>query len=179
MSRIGKLPISIPDGVTISVDKDNVVTVKGPKGELKQDIDKDMKLTQKDGILTVERPSENKNHKALHGLSRSLVFNMVEGVTNGYQKGLDIIGVGYRAQLQGKKIVMNLGFSHPVEIEPPSGIEFEVPNPNKIIVKGIDKQLVGAVASDIRKWRLPEPYKGKGIRYEGEYVRQKEGKTGK
>lgn len=179
MSRIGKLPISIPDGVTISVDKDNVVTVKGPKGELKQDINKDMKLTQKDGILTVERPSENKNHKALHGLSRSLVFNMVEGVTNGYQKGLDIIGVGYRAQLQGKKIVMNLGFSHPVEIEPPSGIEFEVPNPNKIIVKGIDKQLVGAVASDIRKWRLPEPYKGKGIRYEGEYVRQKEGKTGK
>lgn len=179
MSRIGKLPISIPDGVTISVDKDNVVTVKGPKGELKQDINKDMKLTQKDGILTVERPSENKNHKALHGLSRSLVFNMVEGVTNGYQKGLDIIGVGYRAQLQGKKIVMNLGFSHPVEIEPPSGIDFEVPNPNKIIVKGIDKQLVGAVASDIRKWRLPEPYKGKGIRYEGEYVRQKEGKTGK
>lgn len=179
MSRIGRLPIQIPDKVTITVDSDNVVTVKGPKGELKQDINKDMKLVQEDGILTVERPSENKNHKALHGLTRSLIFNMVEGVTNGYQKSLDIIGVGYRAQLQGKKIVMNLGFSHPVEIEPPAGIEFEVPNPNKIIVKGINKQVVGAVASDIRKWRLPEPYKGKGIRYEGEYVRQKEGKTGK
>ncbi len=179
MSRIGRLPIQIPDKVTITVDSDNVVTVKGPKGELKQDINKDMKLVQEDGVLTVERPSENKNHKALHGLTRSLIFNMVEGVTNGYQKSLDIIGVGYRAQLQGKKIVMNLGFSHPVEIEPPAGIEFEVPNPNKIIVKGINKQVVGAVASDIRKWRLPEPYKGKGIRYEGEYVRQKEGKTGK
>lgn len=179
MSRIGRLPIQIPDKVTITVDSDNVVTVKGPKGELKQDINKDMKLVQEDGVLTVERPSENKNHKALHGLTRSLIFNMVEGVTNGYQKNLDIIGVGYRAQLQGKKIVMNLGFSHPVEIEPPAGIEFEVPNPNKIIVKGINKQVVGAVASDIRKWRLPEPYKGKGIRYEGEYVRQKEGKTGK
>lgn len=179
MSRIGRLPIQIPDKVTITVDSDNVVTVKGPKGELKQDINKDMKLVQEDGVLTVERPSENKNHKALHGLTRSLIFNMVEGVTNGYQKSLDIIGVGYRAQLQGKKIVMNLGFSHPVEIEPPAGIEFEVPNPNKVIVKGINKQVVGAVASDIRKWRLPEPYKGKGIRYEGEYVRQKEGKTGK
>lgn len=179
MSRIGKLPISIPDGVTITISNDNVVTVKGPKGELKQNINKDMILTQKDGILTVGRPTENKNHKALHGLSRSLIFNMVDGVTNGFQKGLDIVGVGYRAQLQGKKIVMNLGFSHPVEIDAPAGIEFEIPNPNKIIVKGIDKQAVGAVASDIRKWRLPEPYKGKGIRYEGEYVRQKEGKTGK
>ena len=179
MSRIGRLPIQIPDKVTITVDSDNVVTVKGPKGELKQDINKDMKLVQEDGVLTVERPSENKNHKALHGLTRSLIFNMVEGVTNGYQKSLDIIGVGYRAQLQGKKIVMNLGFSHPVEIEPPAGIEFEVPNPNKVIVKGINKQVVGAVASDIRKWRLPEPYKGKGLRYEGEYDRQKEGKTGK
>lgn len=179
MSRIGKMPITVPEGVTITIAKDNTVTVKGPKGELKQNINKDMKLTQKDGVLTVERPSENKNHKALHGLTRSLIFNMVEGVTNGYTKSLDIIGVGYRAQLQGKKIVMNLGFSHPVEVEPPAGIEFEVPTPNKIIVKGINKQVVGAVASDIRKWRLPEPYKGKGIRYEGEYVRQKEGKTGK
>ncbi|MBQ9624714.1 MAG: 50S ribosomal protein L6, partial [Clostridia bacterium] len=144
MSRIGKMPITVPDGVTITIAKDNTVTVKGPKGELKQNINKDMKLTQKDGVLTVERPSENKNHKALHGLTRSLIFNMVEGVTNGYTKSLDIIGVGYRAQLQGKKIVMNLGFSHPVEVEPPAGIEFEVPNPNKIIVKGINKQVVGA-----------------------------------
>lgn len=179
MSRIGKLPIQIPAGVTVTVDGDNVVTVKGPKGELKQDINKDMKIVQEDGIVKIERPSENKNHKALHGLTRSLIFNMVEGVTNGYAKSLDIVGVGYRAQLQGKKIVLNLGFSHPVEIDPPAGIEFEVPNPNKIIVKGINKQVVGAVASDIRKWREPEPYKGKGIRYEGEYVRQKEGKTGK
>lgn len=179
MSRIGKLPIQIPAGVTVTVDGDNVVTVKGPKGELKQDINKDMKIVQEDGVLTVERPSENKNHKSLHGLTRSLIFNMVEGVTNGYAKTLDIIGVGYRAQLQGKKLVLNLGFSHPVEVDAPAGIEFEVPNPNRVIVKGINKQVVGAVASDIRKWRLPEPYKGKGIRYEGEYVRQKEGKTGK
>lgn len=179
MSRIGRMPIQIPAGVTVTVDDSNVVTVKGPKGELKENINKDIKVVQEGDVVTIERPSDNKNHKALHGLSRTLVFNMVEGVTNGYQKTLDIIGVGYRAQLQGKKIVLNLGFSHPVEIDPPAGIEFEVPNPNRIIVKGINKQVVGAVASDIRKWRLPEPYKGKGIRYEGEYVRQKEGKTGK
>lgn len=178
MSRIGKLPITVPQGVTITV-KDSIVTVKGPKGELQQKISSEMKIEQKDGQLTVSRPSDQKTHRALHGLTRSLIFNMVEGVTNGYSKSLDIVGVGYRAQKQGNKIVLNLGFSHPVEVEPPKGIEFDVPGPNQIIVKGIDKQAVGAVAADIRKWREPEPYKGKGIRYTGEYVRQKEGKTGK
>lgn len=178
MSRIGKLPITVPQGVTITV-KDSIVTVKGPKGELQQKISSEMKIEQKDGQLTVSRPSDQKTHRALHGLTRSLIFNMVEGVTNGYSKSLDIVGVGYRAQKQGNKIVLNLGFSHPVEVEPPKGIEFDVPSPNQIIVKGIDKQAVGAVAADIRKWREPEPYKGKGIRYTGEYVRQKEGKTGK
>lgn len=179
MSRIGKLPITIPAGVTITVDENNTVTVKGPKGELKQDINKDMIIEQADGVLTVKRPSDNKNHRSLHGLTRSLIFNMVEGVTNGYQKSLEIIGVGYRAQMQGTKLVLNLGFSHPVEMDPPAGITVETPSATKIIVKGIDKQVVGEFAADIRKWRKPEPYKGKGVRYEGEYVRQKEGKTGK
>ncbi len=179
MSRIGKLPITVPNGVTVTVSKENVVIVKGPKGELTQDINKDMTIKQEDGILTVERPSENKIHRSLHGLTRSLIFNMVEGVTNGYQKTLEIVGVGYRAQKKGNDLLLNLGFSHPVEVSAPKGIEFDVPSTNSIIVKGIDKQLVGAVAADIRKWRLPEPYKGKGIRYEGEYVRRKEGKTGK
>lgn len=179
MSRIGKLPITIPAGVTVTVDENNTVTVKGPKGELKQDINKDMIIEQADGVLTVKRPSDNKNHRSLHGLTRSLIFNMVEGVTNGYQKSLEIIGVGYRAQMQGTKLVLNLGFSHPVEMDPPAGITVETPSATKIIVKGIDKQVVGEFAADIRKWRKPEPYKGKGVRYEGEYVRQKEGKTGK
>lgn len=178
MSRIGKMPITVPKDVTVTVSG-TLVTAKGPKGELKQTINSRMKLEQKDGVLTVARPSDAKEDKAMHGLTRSLVFNMVEGVSNGFAKELEIIGVGYRAQLQGKKIVLNLGFSHPVEVEPPAGIEFELPNQNSIIVRGIDKQAVGAVAADIRKWRLPEPYKGKGIRYKDEYVRRKEGKTGK
>ncbi|MGI6160981.1 MAG: 50S ribosomal protein L6 [Christensenellales bacterium] len=179
MSRIGKLPITLPAGVEIKVDDTNTVLVKGPKGELTQKIHKDITLEQENGVLTVNRPSDNKHHRALHGLSRSLINNMVEGVTNGFSKSLDIVGVGYRAQKQGSKLVLAMGYSHPVEIEPPAGINIDVPAPNKIIISGINKQVVGAVAADIRKVRKPEPYKGKGIRYTGEYVRQKEGKTGK
>lgn len=178
MSRIGKQPIEIPAGVTVKVDNDNNVSVKGPKGELTQQIHKDMKVTVKDNVVTVSRPSDNKFHRSLHGLSRSLIANMVEGVTKGYEKTLEINGVGYRAQKQGKKLVLNVGFSHPVEIEEPQGIEIEVPDANKIIVRGIDKQKVGAVAANIRAVRPPEPYKGKGIRYEGERIIRKEGKTG-
>lgn len=178
MSRIGKQPIEIPAGVTVKVDNDNNVSVKGPKGELTQQIHKDMKVTVEDNVVTVSRPSDNKFHRSLHGLSRSLIANMVEGVTKGYEKTLEINGVGYRAQKQGKKLVLNVGFSHPVEIEEPQGIEIEVPDANKIIVRGIDKQKVGAVAANIRAVRPPEPYKGKGIRYEGERIIRKEGKTG-
>lgn len=178
MSRIGKQPIEIPAGVTVKVDNDNNVSVKGPKGELTQQIHKDMKVTVEDNVVTVSRPSDNKFHRSLHGLSRSLIANMVEGVTKGYEKTLEINGVGYRAQKQGKKLVLNVGFSHPVEIEEPQGIEIEVPAANKIIVRGIDKQKVGAVAANIRAVRPPEPYKGKGIRYEGERIIRKEGKTG-
>ncbi len=178
MSRIGKQPIEIPAGVTVKVDNDNNVSVKGPKGELTQQIHKDMKVTVEDNVVTVSRPSDNKFHRSLHGLSRSLIANMVEGVTKGYEKTLEINGVGYRAQKQGKKLVLNVGFSYPVEIEEPQGIEIEVPAANKIIVRGIDKQKVGAVAANIRAVRPPEPYKGKGIRYEGERIIRKEGKTG-
>ena len=179
MSRIGKLPINIPGGVTITVGDGNTVTVKGPKGELTEKICPEMELKEENGVLTVSRPSDDKEHRALHGLSRSLVHNMVVGVTEGFAKKLEIVGVGYRAQLQGKKLVLNVGYSHPVEFEPPQGIEYEVPAPNKITVKGIDKQQVGQIAADIRAVRKPEPYKGKGIRYEGEFVRHKEGKTAK
>jgi len=177
MSRIGKLPISIPDGVIITVDEENLVTVKGPKGILSSKISSDMQIEQKDGALTVTRPSDNKQHRALHGLTRSLINNMVVGTTDGFCKRLEIVGVGYRAQLQGSKLVLNVGYSHPVEFEAPEGIEFETPAVNRITVKGIDKQRVGQIAADIRKSRPPEPYKGKGIRYEGERVRRKEGKT--
>ena len=179
MSRIGKLPITVPGGVTITVGDGNTVTVKGPKGTLTENLSPAMELVQENGVLTVKRPSDSKEHRALHGLTRSLVHNMVVGVTEGFSKNLEINGVGYRAQMQGTKLVLNLGYSHPVEITPPSGISFECPSPNKVIVKGISKQQVGQVAADIRKWRKPEPYKGKGIKYDYETVRRKVGKTGK
>ena len=153
--------------------------VKGPKGQLSERISPEMQLSIEDGVLTVKRPSDQKQHRALHGLSRSLINNMVVGVTQGYQKNLDIVGVGYRAQMQGSKLVLNVGYSHPVEFDPPQGISFEVPNPNRVSVLGTSKQQVGQIAADIRKVRPPEPYKGKGIKYESEYVRRKEGKTGK
>lgn len=179
MSRIGKLPISIPGGVTITVGDDNTVFVKGPKGELSEKISPKMELSVEDGVLTVKRPNDLKENRALHGLSRTLINNMVVGVTTGYSKTLEIVGVGYRAQKQGNKLVLNLGYSHPVEFVEPNGITFDVPTPNKVVVSGINKQQVGQMAADIRIKRAPEPYKGKGIRYEGEYVRRKEGKTGK
>ena len=179
MSRIGRLPVAIPNGVTVTVSPTNVVNVKGPKGELTQNMSTKMNIAIEDNTLVVTRPSDVKEHRALHGLTRSLINNMVIGVTEGYQKTLELVGVGYRAQLKGTKITLNLGYSHPVEIDAVAGIQFELPDANKIIVKGIDKQLVGAVAAEIRTWRKPEPYKGKGIRYSDEVVRRKEGKTGK
>lgn len=179
MSRIGKKILEIPAGVTLTVAEDNTVTVKGPKGELTRQFNADMSIKIEENILTVERPSEQKEHRALHGTTRALLGNMVEGVTTGFARGLELVGVGYRAQKQGKKLVLNVGYSHPVEIEPEEGIEVEVPSNTKIIVKGTSKERVGALAANIRDVRPPEPYKGKGIRYEGEYVRRKEGKTGK
>jgi len=178
MSRIGKLPIAVPKGVDIKLSGDNVLTVKGSKGTLVKEFHKDMIIKVEGEQILVERPSDLKIHKSLHGLTRTLVNNMVEGVTNGYQKALDINGVGYRAQKQGKKLVLTLGYSHPVEMDDPDGITTEVPAPNKIIVKGIDKQVVGEWAAKIRGKRPPEPYKGKGIKYETEVIRRKEGKTG-
>jgi len=179
MSRVGRLPIAIPAGVTVTVTPDNVVTVKGAKGELTKAMHKDMTIVVKNNEVVVTRPSDHKDHRALHGLTRALINNMVIGTSEGYQKTLELVGVGYRAQLQGKKLVMNLGFSHPVEVEPMDGITFETPAPTKVVIKGIDKEIVGAQAADIRRWRKPEPYKGKGIKFEGEYIRRKEGKTGK
>lgn len=179
MSRIGLKPINLPSGVEIKIDDNNFVEVKGPKGTLSQQIDKDMEIKIEDGVLSVARPTENKRHKSLHGLSRTLISNMIVGVTEGYVKTLDIVGTGYRAAKQGNKLVLTLGFSHPVEMEDPKGIEVEVPAPNKILVKGIDKQQVGNYASKIRDWRKPEPYKGKGVKYTEEIIRRKVGKTGK
>lgn len=179
MSRIGLKPVTVPAGVEVKIDEKNIVTVKGPKGQLTQAIDPSMKIEINDGILTVTRPTENKKHKSLHGLSRTLINNMIIGVTEGYEKKMEIVGVGYRAAKQGKKLVLNLGFSHPVEMEDPEGVETEVPTQLEIVVRGINKQLVGNYAAKIRAWREPEPYKGKGIRYAGEHVRRKEGKTGK
>ena len=179
MSRIGKLPVHIASGVTITVDEHNVVTVKGPKGELTQRVSPEMILEQDNGVLTVKRPSDDKQHRALHGLTRSLINNMVVGVSTGFEKKLEIVGTGYRAQMDGKDLVLNVGYSHPVRFPKMDGIEYETPAPTKITVKGIDKQKVGQIAADIRKTREPEPYKGKGIRYDGEFVRRKEGKTGK
>ncbi|HPT67203.1 MAG TPA: 50S ribosomal protein L6 [Bacillota bacterium] len=178
MSRIGRKPITVPSGVQVTIDG-NTVKVKGPKGELAREIHPDMKLVSKDGVLEVERPSDEKFHKALHGLTRTLVANMVEGVTNGFSKELEINGVGNRAAMQGKKLVLNMGYSHPVEIEPMEGITVEVPAANKIIVKGADKQTVGQMAAIIRAVRQPEPYKGKGIKYANEVIRRKAGKAGK
>jgi large subunit ribosomal protein L6 len=175
MSRIGRQPIPVPDGVEIAIEPE-LVMVKGPKGELRERVSRDMDVKQEDGRILVARPTDRGEHRALHGLTRSLIANMVEGVTNGYEKRLEIQGVGYRAQLQGSKLVLALGYSHPVEMEAPAGIEFEVPQPTRIVVRGISKQLVGEVAANIRKQRPPEPYKGKGIRYAGEYVARKVGK---
>jgi len=175
MSRIGKQPIPVPDGVEITIERE-LVKVKGPKGELQERVSRHMDVKQDDGQIVVARPSNRGEHRALHGLTRSLISNMVDGVTNGFEKRLEIQGVGYRAQLQGRKLVLALGYSHPVEIDAPEGIDFEVPQPTRIVVRGISKQAVGEVAANIRKRRPPEPYKGKGIRYEGEYVARKVGK---
>ncbi|QGU96480.1 50S ribosomal protein L6 [Clostridium bovifaecis] len=179
MSRVGRLPIDIPNGVNVTVTPDNVVTVKGPKGELTKAMHKDINIALEDNQVVVTRPSDVAAHRALHGLTRALVKNMVVGVSEGYQKTLELVGVGYRAQLKGKDLVLNLGYSHPVEIQAVSGVEYSVPEPTKVIVSGIDKELVGSVAANIRVWRKPEPYKGKGIKYAGEVIRRKEGKTGK
>ena len=178
MSRVGLKTLEIPEGVEVIQDN-NTITVKGPKGELTRTFHKDMTVKIEDNVLTVERPSDHKEHRALHGTTRSLIANMVEGVSKGYEKSLEIIGVGYRAQKQGEKVVINAGYSHPVEVPNREGIEIEVPTNTKLTIKGIDKELVGAVAAKIRAIRPPEPYKGKGIRYQGERVRSKEGKTAK
>jgi large subunit ribosomal protein L6 len=175
MSRIGKKPIEIPDGVTVEI-KPGLVSVKGPKGALTQVVSGDMKIQQTNGELTVERPTDRGEHRALHGLTRSLVANMVEGVTRGYERRLEIQGVGYRARLQGKALELSVGYSHTISVAAPDGIEFEVPQPTPIVVRGIDKQLVGEMAARIRRTRPPEPYKGKGVRYVGEYVARKVGK---
>ena len=179
MSRIGRMPIAIPEGVAISMAENNTVTVKGPKGELTRTFPQEMTIKQENGQIIVERPDDLKKNKAFHGLTRALLNNMVIGVTTGFQKTLEIQGVGYRAAKQGDKLVLTLGYSHPVEYTAPAGIEIEVPNQNQILVKGIDKEIVGQVAAEIRGYRPPEPYKGKGIRYENENVRRKVGKTGK
>ena len=178
MSRIGRAPIEIPAGVTVKVDDSNLVAVKGPKGELSRQIPKDMKISVEGSVIKVDRPSDDKTHRSLHGLSRTLINNMVVGVTDGFSKSLEINGVGYRAQKQGKNLNLSLGFSHPVIVEPPAGITFEVPSANAIVVSGIDKELVGSMAAKIRSFRKPEPYKGKGIKYAGEHIRRKEGKAG-
>jgi large subunit ribosomal protein L6 len=178
VSRIGKKVIELPAGVEYN-NNDNVITVKGPKGTLTREFHKDMIIKQEEGQLTVERPTDNKLHRSLHGTTRSVLNNMVEGVTKGFEKNLELVGVGYRAAKTGNKLTLSLGFSHPVEIEPEAGIEFDVPAQTKIIVKGINKEQVGQVAAKIRSLREPEPYKGKGVKYEGEVVRRKVGKTGK
>ena len=178
MSRIGKLPIAVPAGVTVTISEDNTVSVKGPKGTLVQKVHSDITVKQENGTLLVERPSDNKAHRAMHGLYRTLINNMVIGVTAGFSKTLLMEGVGYRAQAAGNKLTLNVGFSHPVEIEK-SEVSFETPAPTTIVIKGIDKQAVGQVAAEIRSIRKPEPYLGKGIRYENEHIRRKEGKAGK
>jgi large subunit ribosomal protein L6 len=175
MSRIGRKPVPVPEAVTVEIAPGNIA-VKGPKGELTQTFSQEMSVEQADGAVTIARPTDRGEHRALHGLTRSLIANMVEGVTDGFEKRLEIQGVGYRAQLKGKNLELALGFSHPVVVEAPEGIEFEVPQPTEIVIRGIDKQLVGQVAADIRKRRKPEPYKGKGIRYRGEQVLRKVGK---
>lgn len=178
MSRVGKKPIVIPAGVTVTLNN-NTVTVKGPKGELTRTFHSDITINVEENLVTIARPSDVKEHRALHGTTRAVLANMVEGVSTGFTRGLELIGVGYRAQKQGNKLVLNVGYSHPVEIEAEEGLEIEVPANTKILIKGTDKERVGALAANIRQVRPPEPYKGKGIRYEGEFVRRKEGKTGK
>ena len=179
MSRIGRLPIQIPAGVTVTIADDNTVTVKGPKGELSQKVTKDIKVEQVGTEVIVSRPSDSKPHRSMHGLYRSLINNMVVGVTKGFEKVLLIEGVGYRASVEGGKLNLAMGYSHPVLIDAPANITFETPAPTRIVIKGIDKQAVGAIAADIRAVRKPEPYHGKGIRYENEVIRRKEGKAGK
>lgn len=178
MSRVGKKPIEIPSGVTVTLDG-NTATVKGPKGELTRSFSPDITINIEENVINITRPSDAKEHRALHGTTRALLSNMVEGVSKGYEKALELIGVGYRAQKQGNKLVLSVGYSHPVEFEAEDGLEIEVPSNTKVVVKGTSKERVGALAANIRAVRPPEPYKGKGIRYEGEYVRRKEGKTGK
>ncbi len=179
MSRIGKKPITVPAGVDVKLDAENVITVKGGKFTLTQQLHKDMKVNVNGGEITVERPSDDKLHRSLHGMTRTIIANMVDGVTNGFKKELAISGVGYRAQLQGKNLVMNLGYSHPVIVEPVDGITIEAPNPNTVVISGADKQLVGQFAANVRAKRPPEPYKGAGIRYADEVIKRKEGKAGK
>ncbi|MCM3638506.1 MULTISPECIES: 50S ribosomal protein L6 [Bacillales] len=179
MSRIGKRPIEVPENVTVTISDNNEVTVKGPKGELTNTFNTDIKIEQEGNVITLTRPSESKEHRSIHGTTRSLLDNMVTGVSKGFERTLELVGVGYRAQLQGTKLVLNVGYSHPVEFTPEEGVTVEVPANTKIIVRGINKERVGALASNIRKVRPPEPYKGKGIKYEGEIIRRKEGKTGK
>lgn len=180
MSRIGKLPITVPAGVTVTIDQDHLVTVKGPKGTLSQKVDSVISVKQDGNLLVLERPSDSKLHKTLHGLYRALLHNMVVGVTDGFSKTLELVGTGYRAAAEGgKKLTINIGFSHPVVLDAPPTISFETPNPNTIVVKGIDRQQVGNLAADIRAIREPEPYLGKGIKYIDEHIRRKEGKTGK
>ncbi|MDY5730607.1 MAG: 50S ribosomal protein L6 [Eubacteriales bacterium] len=179
MSRIGKLPITIPAGVTVTVDENNTVKVKGPKGELSQVVNRAITLEQNDGVLTLNRPSDSKPHKAMHGLYRALVNNMVVGVSTGFSKTLLLIGTGYRAEVKGDTVVLNIGYSHPVEIKAPANVTFTTPEPTKLVISGIDKQVVGNLAADIRELRKPEPYLGKGIKYDDEVIRRKVGKTGK
>ena len=179
MSRVGKKPIEVPANVTVTVNADNTVVVKGPKGELTRSFNQDMKIEQEGNIITVVRPSESKEHRTVHGTTRALLANMITGVSEGFTRSLELVGVGYRAQLQGSKLVLNVGYSHPVEFTPEAGLTIEVPSNTKVVISGISKERVGALASNIRAVRPPEPYKGKGIRYEGEVVRRKEGKTGK
>lgn len=178
MSRVGKKPIEIPAGVTVTLDNNNA-TVKGPKGELSRTFHADIEIKVEDNVINISRPSDAKEHRALHGTTRAVLANMVEGVSKGFERTLELVGVGYRASKQGNKLVLSVGYSHPVEIEPEAGLEVEVPANTKVIVRGTDKERVGALAANIRDVRPPEPYKGKGIRYEGEFVRRKEGKTGK
>ena len=179
MSRIGKLPITVPAGVTVTVDADNLVTVKGPKGTLCQQVNPVITVKQEGNVLTLERPTDSKPHKAMHGLYRALIHNMVVGVTDGFTKTLEMVGTGYRASVEGKTLTINIGFSHPVVLEAPEGITYETPNQTTILVKGSNKQQVGNLAADIRAIRKPEPYLGKGIKYKDEHIRRKEGKTGK
>ncbi|HPE96108.1 MAG TPA: 50S ribosomal protein L6 [Bacillota bacterium] len=179
MSRIGRMPITIPAGVTVDIADNNLVTVKGPKGTLQQSLSSDMKIEIDGDVITVTRPSDDRQHRSLHGLTRAIINNMVHGVTHEFERILEINGVGYKAAAQGKTLVLNLGYSHPINVEAPEGITFTTPDPNKIIVKGADKQAVGQIAAEIRAKRPPEPYLGKGVKYNDEHIRRKTGKAGK